>query len=66
LCVSGQGGRCRPQKRWPWAIFGVLLTAGIVAVIHPVSTFAGLTDILGPGDGVPAISIAGCSITQNG
>ena len=34
--------------RWVWAIFGVLMTAaGIVALIHPVTTFAGLADILG-------------------
>ena len=34
--------------RWLWAIFGVLLTAsGIVALINPVSTFAGFADILG-------------------
>ena len=32
--------------RWLWAIFGVLLTAaGIVALIQPVKTFAGLADI---------------------
>lgn len=36
------------RRRWLWAIFGVLMTvAGIVALIHPVSTFAGLADILG-------------------
>ena len=36
------------RARWLWAIFGVLLTAaGIVALIHPVSTFAGLADIIG-------------------
>jgi uncharacterized membrane protein HdeD (DUF308 family) len=36
------------NARWLWAIFGVLLTAsGIVALIHPVNTFAGLADILG-------------------
>jgi uncharacterized membrane protein HdeD (DUF308 family) len=35
-------------RRWLWAIFGVLLAAsGIVALIHPVSTFAGFADILG-------------------
>jgi uncharacterized membrane protein HdeD (DUF308 family) len=34
--------------RWLWAFFGVLLTAaGIVALIHPVNTFAGFADILG-------------------
>jgi uncharacterized membrane protein HdeD (DUF308 family) len=33
---------------WLWTIFGVLLTAaGIVALIHPRSTFAGFADILG-------------------
>jgi hypothetical protein len=37
-----------PVARWLWAIFGVLLTAaGIVALIDPASTFAGLADILG-------------------
>ena len=36
------------QTRWLWAIFGVFLTAsGIVALIHPTSTFAGFADILG-------------------
>jgi len=36
------------HTRWLWAIFGVLLTAsGIVALFHPVSTFAGFADILG-------------------
>lgn len=34
--------------RWLWSIGGVLLTAGgILALIHPVNTFAGLADILG-------------------
>ena len=34
--------------RWLWAIFGVLLTAaGIVALVHPTSTFKGFADILG-------------------
>jgi uncharacterized membrane protein HdeD (DUF308 family) len=34
--------------RWLWAFFGVLLTAaGIIALIHPVNTFAGFADILG-------------------
>jgi uncharacterized membrane protein HdeD (DUF308 family) len=34
--------------RWLWTIFGVLMTAaGIVALIHPRSTFAGFADILG-------------------
>jgi uncharacterized membrane protein HdeD (DUF308 family) len=42
LATIDRGGR------WLWAIFGVLLTAaGIVALIHPVNTFAGLADILG-------------------
>ena len=37
-----------PTARWLWAIFGVLLTVGgIVALIEPASTFAGLADILG-------------------
>jgi hypothetical protein len=37
-----------PTARWLWAIFGVLLTVGgIVALVDPVSTFAGLADILG-------------------
>jgi uncharacterized membrane protein HdeD (DUF308 family) len=36
------------HTRWLWAIFGMLLVAsGIVALIHPVSTFAGFADILG-------------------
>jgi uncharacterized membrane protein HdeD (DUF308 family) len=36
------------SARWLWALFGVLLTAaGIVALIHPRSTFAGFADILG-------------------
>ena len=36
------------HTRWLWAIFGVLLAAsGIVALIHPVGTFAGFADILG-------------------
>jgi uncharacterized membrane protein HdeD (DUF308 family) len=36
------------RARWLWGIFGVLMTAaGIVALIHPVKTFAGLADILG-------------------
>ena len=35
-------------RRWIWAIFSVLLGAsGIVALIHPVATFAGFADILG-------------------
>jgi hypothetical protein len=34
--------------RWIWAVFGSLTTiAGIVALAHPVDTFAGLADILG-------------------
>jgi len=37
-----------PTARWLWAIFGVLLTVGgIVAVVDPASTFAGLADIRG-------------------
>lgn len=36
------------SARWVWALFGALLTAGgIVALIDPVSTFAGFADILG-------------------
>jgi uncharacterized membrane protein HdeD (DUF308 family) len=36
------------HTRWLWAIFGVLLAAsGIVALIHPTSTFVGFADILG-------------------
>jgi uncharacterized membrane protein HdeD (DUF308 family) len=36
------------SARWLWAIFGVLLAAaGIVALIHPVRTFAAFADILG-------------------
>jgi uncharacterized membrane protein HdeD (DUF308 family) len=35
-------------RRWIWAIFSVLLAAsGIVALIHPIATFAGFADILG-------------------
>jgi uncharacterized membrane protein HdeD (DUF308 family) len=34
--------------RWLWGLFGVLLTAaGIVSLVHPVSTFVGLAEILG-------------------
>jgi len=34
--------------RWLWALFGVLMAAGgIVALIHPRNTFAGLADVLG-------------------
>ena len=34
--------------RWLWAIFGVLLAvSGVVALINPVSTFAGFAEILG-------------------
>ena len=37
-----------PTARWLWASFGVLLTVGgIVALIDPASTFAGLADTLG-------------------
>ncbi len=36
------------HTRWLWAIFGVLFTgSGMVAVIQPISTFAGFADILG-------------------
>jgi uncharacterized membrane protein HdeD (DUF308 family) len=36
------------ERRWIWAIFGALMTAaGILALIHPANTFAGLADILG-------------------
>ena len=35
------------RGRWIWVIFSVLLAAsGIVALIHPVATFAGFADIL--------------------
>ena len=34
--------------RWLWGLFGVVLSAGgIVSLIHPVSTFVGLAEILG-------------------
>jgi uncharacterized membrane protein HdeD (DUF308 family) len=34
--------------RWLWGLFGVVLTAaGIVSLVHPVNTFAGLAEILG-------------------
>jgi uncharacterized membrane protein HdeD (DUF308 family) len=34
--------------RWLWALFGLLLGAGgIVSLVHPVETFAGLAEILG-------------------
>jgi uncharacterized membrane protein HdeD (DUF308 family) len=34
--------------RWVWAIFGVLLiVAGIISLIRPEDTFAGVADILG-------------------
>lgn len=37
-----------PAWRWVWAIFGVLLiAAGIVSLIEPEKTFAGVADILG-------------------
>jgi uncharacterized membrane protein HdeD (DUF308 family) len=33
---------------WLWGLFGVLLTAGgIIALVHPTSTFVGFADILG-------------------
>jgi uncharacterized membrane protein HdeD (DUF308 family) len=36
------------SMRWLWGLFGVLMAAaGIVSLIHPVSTFAGFADILG-------------------
>lgn len=36
------------KARWLWVIFGLLLTAGgIVALIHPTTTFLGFADILG-------------------
>jgi uncharacterized membrane protein HdeD (DUF308 family) len=36
------------STRWLWGLFGILLTAaGIVALIHPINTFAGFADILG-------------------
>ena len=37
-----------PSLRWLWAIFGVLfLVAGVICLINPKETFAGLADILG-------------------
>ena len=37
-----------PTLRWLWAIFGVLfVVAGIIALISPEDTFAGIADILG-------------------
>jgi uncharacterized membrane protein HdeD (DUF308 family) len=37
----------RPM-RWLWAVFGCLLTAGgVIALINPDNTFAGLAEILG-------------------
>lgn len=36
------------RLRWLWLLFGTLMAAGgIVALIDPVSTFAGFADILG-------------------
>ncbi|MBV9919121.1 MAG: DUF308 domain-containing protein [Solirubrobacterales bacterium] len=36
------------SARWLWVAFGLLLTAGgILALIHPTSTFAGFADIIG-------------------
>lgn len=36
------------RGRWLWVIFSLLLAvSGIVALIHPVNTFAGFADILG-------------------
>lgn len=36
------------HTRWVWALFGGLLTAsGIIALIHPTTTFAGFAEILG-------------------
>lgn len=36
------------RSSWLWGILGVLMTAaGIVALVHPVGTFAGFADILG-------------------
>src|SRR5271165_992949 len=38
----------RGATRWLWAFFGVVLVAGgIVALIHPRSTFAALAEVLG-------------------
>jgi uncharacterized membrane protein HdeD (DUF308 family) len=37
-----------PPLRWLWIIFGVLfIVAGIIALISPEDTFAGIADILG-------------------
>jgi len=34
--------------KWLWGIFGVILAAsGVVALVHPVSTFVGFAEILG-------------------
>ena len=42
LAAIDRGGR------WLWVLFSVLLAvSGIVALIHPASTFAGFADILG-------------------
>ncbi|UGS34022.1 HdeD family acid-resistance protein [Capillimicrobium parvum] len=36
------------SMRWVWALFGVLLVvAGVISLIQPKSTFAGIADILG-------------------
>jgi hypothetical protein len=37
-----------PAWRWLWAVFGVLLVAaGIISLIEPEATFAGVADVLG-------------------
>jgi uncharacterized membrane protein HdeD (DUF308 family) len=37
-----------PRLRWLWALFGMLFVAcGVVAMVDPAKTFAGLADILG-------------------
>jgi uncharacterized membrane protein HdeD (DUF308 family) len=37
-----------PRLKWLWAIFGVLFTiAGVLTLISPKNTFAGIADILG-------------------
>lgn len=37
-----------PAWRWVWAVFGVLLlVAGVISLIEPENTFAGVADILG-------------------
>jgi uncharacterized membrane protein HdeD (DUF308 family) len=43
LAVLDDGG-----TKWIWGLFGVLLAVcGVIALIHPVKTFAGFAEILG-------------------